>query len=166
MPFSDSLITLAGFVLAHAAWSVSDLPQGDLLVPLAIVEKSGERQLLRFEADSQTLAIEKGKEILAQHDKELDQWAFAREGQVSEDSHNIDVLTVEAKARGVSSSVVFVQRFQPYSTGRFRLVGAPAVVIDGKSQSEEQAKPYLDRLYAGVQSHSKAAEHWREWSKP
>ena len=39
----ESLFLLVGFVLAHAAWSVSDLPRGQLLVPLAIVEKHGER---------------------------------------------------------------------------------------------------------------------------
>ena len=49
----DSLMLLAGFVLAHAAWSVSDLPKGELLVPLAVVEKNGQRQLLRFEAQTQ-----------------------------------------------------------------------------------------------------------------
>lgn len=48
----DSLVILAGFVLAHAAWSVSDVPKGELLVPLAVVEKNGQRQLLRFEAQS------------------------------------------------------------------------------------------------------------------
>lgn len=50
MQFDKSLLSLAGFAFAHAAWSVSDLSEGELLVPLALIEKSGERQLLRFEA--------------------------------------------------------------------------------------------------------------------
>jgi len=37
-------LRLAGFVLAHAAWSISDVPRGELLVPLAIVERQGQRQ--------------------------------------------------------------------------------------------------------------------------
>ena len=51
----DSVVLLAGFVLAHAAWSVSDLPKGQLLVPLAVVETGGQRQLLRFEAQTQVV---------------------------------------------------------------------------------------------------------------
>ena len=40
----DAAVSLAGFVLAHAVWSVSDLPQGELLVPLALIEKAGQRK--------------------------------------------------------------------------------------------------------------------------
>jgi hypothetical protein len=48
---------LAGFILAHAAWSVSDLPEGDFLVPLAIVETGSERKLVRFDSETQEQAI-------------------------------------------------------------------------------------------------------------
>jgi len=34
----DLAVLLAGFVLAHAVWSVADLPSGELLVPLAVIE--------------------------------------------------------------------------------------------------------------------------------
>lgn len=57
----ESVALLAGFVLAHAAWSVSDLPRGERLVPLAVVETAGQRQLLRFEAPTQEQAISDGK---------------------------------------------------------------------------------------------------------
>jgi len=79
----DSLILLAGFVLAHSAWSVSDLSKGEFLVPLAIVEKTGQRQLLRFEAQTQEQAIAEGKAALAQRQGQLDAWAFGREGLLS-----------------------------------------------------------------------------------
>jgi hypothetical protein len=72
---SDSLVLLAGFAIAHAAWSVSDLPQGELLVPLAFVEKNGQRQLLRFEAKTQDQAIAEAKAALTQRQPELDAWA-------------------------------------------------------------------------------------------
>ena len=38
MKFPDSLVNLAGFALAHAAWSVSDLPQTELLVPFGVLD--------------------------------------------------------------------------------------------------------------------------------
>jgi len=61
----DSVVLLAGFVLAHAAWSVSDLPKGELLVPLAVVETGGKRQLLRFEAQTQEQSIAEAKATLS-----------------------------------------------------------------------------------------------------
>ena len=51
----ESALLLAGFVWAHAAWSISDAP--DLLVPLAMVERNGQREIMRFEADTQEEAI-------------------------------------------------------------------------------------------------------------
>jgi len=59
MAIPEPALLLAGFVLAHAAWSISDLPEGDLLVPLAVVEANGQRRLLRFEAETQDAAIAK-----------------------------------------------------------------------------------------------------------
>ena len=41
----DAAVSLAGFVLAHAVWSVSDLLEGELLVPLAMTEKRGQRAI-------------------------------------------------------------------------------------------------------------------------
>jgi hypothetical protein len=76
----DSVVLLAGFVLAHAAWSISDVPKGELLIPLAVVESAGQRQLIRFEAPTQEAAIAKGKATLAGQQAELDARAFAREG--------------------------------------------------------------------------------------
>lgn len=164
MAIPQALLALAGFAFAHATWSVSDLPSGEMLVPLAIVEQSGLRELLRFEAESQEQAISEGKETLARHEGQFDAWAYAREGQVKEGDRYIDVLTVEAKARGDRASIVFVQRFQPFSSGSFRLLGVPIVAIDGRALPEAEAQSYLAGLYVGIQSHSKAAEHWRDWS--
>ena len=79
--FPPSALPLAGFVLAHAAWSVSDLPEEDLLCPLALLEDSeGGRRLVRFEAESQEQAITLGKETLSSPDAGTNAWAFAREG--------------------------------------------------------------------------------------
>ncbi len=54
--FDLDAVFLAGFTMAHAVRSVSDTPDDELLVPLAIVTRNGERQLMRFEADSQVEA--------------------------------------------------------------------------------------------------------------
>jgi hypothetical protein len=164
MPIPESAVLLAGFVLAHAAWSVCDLPKGDLLVPLAIVEKDGQRELLRFEAETQEQAITEGKATMVKRQSEVDAWAFAREGQFKDGDKYVDVISVDAWAKGMSSPITFVQPFQPFASGKFRVLGEPWVVIDGKVQSESVSKQLISQLNRGIRSHSKAAAHWPEWS--
>lgn len=159
----DSLILLAGFVLAHAAWSVSDLPKDELLVPLAVVEKNGQRQLLRFEAQTQAQVIADGKATLANRQAQLDAWAFGREGLMPEGTGKVDVLTVDAWAQGMARPITFVQRFRPYSSGAFRITGDAMVVIDGKVLEGTEAALVMKRLYDGVRQHPKAGQLWQGW---
>jgi len=159
----DPLILLAGFVLAHAAWSISDLPKGELLVPLAIVEKNGQRQLLRFEAQTQEQAIAEGKTTLTNRQPELDAWAFGREGLMPEGTGKVDVLTVDAWAKGMARPITFVQRFSPYSSGAFRIKGDAMVVVDGKALEGTEAARLVRRLYDGVLQHPKAGRLWQAW---
>src|SRR4051812_395451 len=73
-------LALAGFALAHAAWSISDTEDGELLCPLAVVEsKDGARRLMRFEADTQEEAIVAGKAAMRDATGDAAAWAFARE---------------------------------------------------------------------------------------
>ena len=162
----EAAALLAGFVLAHAAWSVSDLPKGDLLVPLAVVEKAGKRQLIRYEAETQGEAISKGKAEMKQMSAaaDVDAWAFAREGQFKEGDKYVNVISVDAWAKGMTTPISFVQKFQPYASGRFKLFGEPWVVIDGKVQDSSISKDLIAKVKRGVQSQSKAAEHWSEWT--
>lgn len=159
----ESAILLAGFVLGHAAWSISDLPKGALLVPLAIVEKNGQRQLLRFEAQTQDQAIADGKTTLAKRQHELDAWAFGREGLMQEAHGKVDVLTVDAWATGMTRPITFVQRFSPYSSGAFRIKGDPIVVVDGNALEGAEAVQLVKRLYDGVRQHPKAGQLWQDW---
>ncbi len=165
MAIPESAVLLAGFVLAHAVWSVSDLPKGELLVPLAIIEKDGQRELLRFEAETQVQAIANGKATLAKRQGDADAWAFAREGQFKEGDKYVDVISVDVWAKGMPAPITFVQPFQPFATGEFKLLGEAWVVIEGKVQSTEAAGPLISQLNRGIQSHSKAAKLWPEWSK-
>jgi hypothetical protein len=59
-----ALLRLAGFALAHAAWSVED---GETLCTLAMVERPGDEQrdLLRFEAPTIPESVEHAHDQLA-----------------------------------------------------------------------------------------------------
>ena len=68
--------------------------------------------------------------MLSEVDESVKQWAFAREGQVRNGEEYVDVISVEAKSRGQTKSLIVVQPFAPFASGRFRLLGAPAVLVD------------------------------------
>ncbi len=163
---ADSLLLLAGFVLAHGAWSVSDVPRGELLVPVAIVEKGGQRQVLRFEAPTQERAIAEGKATLARRQADTDAWAFAREGLMRDKTGKVDVFTVDAWAKGMTRPVSFVQRFSPPSSGAFRIKGDALVIVDGKVVEGAEAARLVKRLYEGAQRHPKAGQLWQGWRAP
>ena len=165
MAIPESAVLLAGFVLAHAVWSVSDLPKDELLVPLAIIEKNGQRELLRFEADTQVQAISNGKAMVAKRQVDADAWAFAREGQLKEGDKYVDAISIDLWAKGMDVPITFVQRFQPFATGEFKLLGEASVVIDGKVQTAAVSDPLVALLNRGIQTHSKAAKLWPQWQK-
>jgi hypothetical protein len=159
----DALVLLAGFVLAHAAWSVSDLPKGERLIPLAIVEKGGQRQLLRFEAPTQEQAIAEGKTALARRQADADAWSFAREGVMTEKAGRVDILTIDAWAKGMVRPVSFVQRFSPYASGAFRIREDALVIVDGKALEGAEAARLVQRLYDGAQQHPRIGQLWQGW---
>jgi len=165
MAISETALLLAGFVLAHAAWSVSDDPE--LLVPLAIVERSGQRELMRFEADTQSEAVAHGKDKMAALGNDVDDWAFAREGLANENGEKVDVISLDIGVKGSTQRITLIQRFEPYAKRHhFRLLGEPGVLIDGRLQDPTKVKDILATVRRGVAQHSKAAALWDGWHKP
>ena len=164
MAIPEAALLLAGFVLAHSAWSVSDLPAGESLVPLAIIESGGERRLVRFEADTQEEAITRGKAEVASLGASADAWAFAREGLMPHGGSKVDVLSVDLWAKGMDNPVTLVQRFVPFATGgRFRIIGEPMLVVGGVVQPEAVSRSAIESVLRGVESHERVATLWSSW---
>ena len=166
MSLPDAGLLLAGFVLAHAVWNVSDLPKGELLVPLAIIEQGDKRELIRFEADSQEAAIAKGKAMMAELGTSVDAWAFARDGLLRdpETGRAVDVLTIDFWAKGMESPANLIQRYEPSAKRRkFRLLDDLMVSIDGVVLQPKDSKTLLEVILRGVQQHPKAAPLWPSW---
>ena len=159
----DALLT-AGLALAHAAWSVSDLEDGELLCPLAMVQRSDGYQLIRYEADSQEEAIATGKAEMSRSDPEIKAWAFAREGLFRETSGPVDAISVDFWSLGMASAGTLVQRFAPCAkAGKFRLLGEPLLVLGGVAQEPAHAQAPLQLVQAGIRQHSEVAKLWDTW---
>ena len=165
--FPPSALSLAGFLLAHAAWNVSDTADDELLCPLAIVEQaSGERRLLRFEADTQESAVALGKAAMGEATASAAAWAFAQEGawRPADMPGPQDVLTVDFWAQGMSGAATLLQPFERYRRGgRFRLLGELALVVDGRTVSGSEAAISLQAIDDGVMTHPAVAGLWASW---
>jgi hypothetical protein len=160
-------LSLAGFALAHAAWSLSDSEDDELLCPLAVIEsREGERRLLRFEAESQEEAIIAGKTAVREATADVAAWAFAREAawrkMDSEDRSH--VLAIDFWAMGMPSAATIMQHFSRATHGgRFRIEAVPALVVNGNQLPVSVAAPSITAIMAGVQSHAAVAELWPTW---
>jgi hypothetical protein len=91
-------------------------------------------------------------------------WAFAREGLIRNgDGSAVDVITVEAWQPGLAAPLLFVQPFQPFAAGEFKLLETAWVVVDGQRLEAAEAGPYLEMLRRGIDSHAKVAPLWPDW---
>ena len=71
MSISDGVLLIAGYVLAHASYSVSDLEDGELLIPFAVVQSVNRQEVIRFESETQEQAISDAKSKLVELKKQL-----------------------------------------------------------------------------------------------
>lgn len=176
MSIPETALLLGGFVLAHAIWNVSDLPKGEALVPLAIVEREGQRQLLRFEANTQEEAIQRGKSEMAKLTGAVDAWAFARDGLMGDlagTGPKVDAISVDVWAKGMPRPITIVQRYEPFARhNRFRVIGEPEIFSDQsgtvvKSTIEDAGpvKDLVDRIQKGIDQHPVAGNMWDSWKR-
>jgi len=162
---SEQALSLAGFTLAHALWSVSDLVGNDLLCPLVFIERNAQRELVRFEAETQAAAISAGKAQLAQSAADVDRWAFAHEGLINEQGSKVDVVVVLLMAVKMMPSVTLIQRFAPFAKqNHFRLISCPTVSIDGVEQAPNSLPNVLLAVRSGVLEHGAVAKLWNSWN--
>lgn len=152
-------------MLAHAAWIASDLSSGELVCPIAVIEKGGSREVIPFEATSQEEAIRLGKQKVAELTGTVDRWAFAREGLWSllgSDSPKLDVLSVTAWSNGLDEPIVLQQCFSPTAKGTFRLLDPIKIVVHGVACSEEIMDRIMPIVLQGINQHPKG-ENWVRW---
>lgn len=160
-------LALAGFVLAHAAWSLSDLDDGESLYPLAVVERDdGERKLTRYEADTQEAAIIAGKSAMRNMGADAAAWAFAREGawrRMGSDPGG-DVLAIDFWATGMPATAILTQPFNRAKNGsRFRVGGVPTLLVGDRLLSADVASASIVAIMEGVKAHTIVAELWPTW---
>jgi hypothetical protein len=164
IPPTERAIRFGGMVLAHAALIASDLPEGELICPFAIITKDDRRQVVPFEAESQAEAVESGKASLAEFQDHIDYWGLGREGLWSEPdaTDKTDVLLVSSWTHGMDEPVILMQRFRPAASGQFLLLGAVDIVLGGRVVTAEKAEPLRALVSAGIAMHPSQVP-WASW---
>lgn len=157
---------LAGFALAHAAWSISDVPGEQLLVPFVVVEHDGARELMRFEADTQEAAIAEGRRAVQTLIARVHAWAFGRDGLLRRrggDSAQ-HVLVVEFGYGEGKDPIAFIQPYAPFAAGgHFRILGDPMITRGGEVAGPDEAAVWLRLLHEGIRQHAAVADLWAGW---
>lgn len=153
MSIPDDILLFSGFALAHAAYSICDVPAGQLLIPLFIAEHQGKREVRRFEAATQEEAITTAKRHIEAVEGTLDLWTFSREGSmVLADDSRSDVISVDASSAVFRRRLSIIQSFRRTShSDGFALVGTPLVALDGgelSSEDESECCRILDQGFA------------------
>lgn len=166
-PFPPTALSLAGFTLAHAAWSLAEADADEFLCPLAVVEdRDGVRRVLRFEADTQEQAIIAGKAAMRESSADVAAWAFAREAawyRMAIDATG-DILAVDFWATGMPDVASLMQPFYRASRGgRFRIGGVPTIVVGDERLASDAAHPVIDAIVAGARAHAMVATLWSSW---
>jgi hypothetical protein len=164
----ESSARLAGFALAHAAWSICDATHGELLTPLLIVDDAGAREMMRFESAIQDAAIEEGKRAVTRLSSRVDMWAFAREGLLRLRGSDVaqDVLVVEFAWRGQEERYAVIQPYE-HASGRelFRLAGDPIITRGGEVMDAAASEALWNVLNEGARAHPGVTDLWDGWRR-
>ncbi len=114
---TEAHLRLAGFALAHALGSIDG---GGTLCTLAFVEREGQRELVRYEADSIPESIAMARSDLRNAMGSAGNAALVFDGYVTVDRVRDDALLVDLITSGGTVVGTLVQRYRP---GRFGAVG-------------------------------------------
>ena len=162
---TERAVRFGGMVLAHAAFIASDLADGELICPFAIVTKDDRREVVPFESESQAESVENGKASLDGFKSQVDYWGFGREGLWShpdEGDEKTDVLVVSAWTDGIDDPVILMQRFSPAAKGQFLLLGPVEIVIDEQVLPADKAKSLRALVQDGIAMHPSEVP-WSSW---
>ena len=118
----NALLRLAGFALAHAAWSVED---GETLVTLAFVEiEAGDREAVRYEFETIPEALDAAHEHIAEQLRGGGHAALVVDGYMTLDGgERTDALFVDLFGTDGQRVGKIAQAYRPAKRSRIPFVG-------------------------------------------
>lgn len=164
MALPAAALQLAGFLLAHAFWTVSEMPEGGHYVPQALcMNAAGNRTLTSFDAATPTDEAAKAKAFIGTGSNAYADCAIARQMRVGTPAGDVDALVIDV-VQGEGSLVTVVQAYRPAAKGGFRLLGDELMLGDGGPLAPLPAAHAAAALREGASDHPGLGDKWSEWS--
>jgi hypothetical protein len=154
-PFAEAE-EFAGFLMAHAIWSVSE---GSTLMPMIGYMKDGERTLLQIEGQEMKESVERGQAWMDANPDQAERAVFIYDGFVRLPSGRTDALMADIREYGPPPmSLEIVVPYRSAKAGRF-------AVHRPKFQAPKGI-PNLaglgEAFFLGVNSHDEGARIWND----
>jgi hypothetical protein len=147
---------LAGFLMAHAVWCVSD---GSALVPLLGYVKGGERVLARFTAAQVKDAVEQGRAWMERNPENAERAVFVHDAYVTLPDRRMDALIADLREyaqppRGLQ----IVLPYRPAAAGGFAVYRPKFQGFAGIADFAALGHAF----FRGVNQHEHGARIWNE----
>ncbi|MFN3468914.1 MAG: hypothetical protein ACK4Z7_04365 [Novosphingobium sp.] len=157
-------LQLAGFLMAHAFWSASELPAGSSYQPQSLCMRSdGNRQLQSFEGASPKEQDEAARAFISGAAAQWPDCAVARQVKVDTPAGEVDALVIDVVQYGGSVMTV-VQAFRPAAQG-FRLLGDELMLSDNGPLPPLPAAQAAAAMREGALDHPGMGEKWQQWEQ-
>ena len=150
---------LAGFVAAHAVWSLSD---SDGFAPFfAHTTEGGERKLTRIMSDDTAAVISAGREQLAANPTNADDAVLVYAGRVNGPDGTIDAVILELRCYDIpGAEATIAVPYTPKSSGAFR-VHQPVLTRWHGCEGFDPDTAF-QAFFHGVDSHEQGAKVWND----
>jgi hypothetical protein len=148
---------LAGFIAAHAIWSVSD---ADGLIPMvAFTTDDGERKFERLVLDDAAAAVEHGRRRLEDDPFTADDGVLAYDGRIPDNGGKLDAIILEIRSYAFPyARAAIAVPYTPVSSGAFR-VHKPQLLQWHECEDFDPDAAF-EAFFRGVDSHAEGAKVW------
>ena len=148
---------LAGFLAAHAIWSVSD---GETLIPiLGYVGEDEKRVMNRLVGPDAAAAVAQGKEQLASNPMDANDAVLLYDGFITVGDRKLDAIIIEIRAYfSPQSEATLAVPYTPKGSGTFR-VHKPKVLV-WKDCEDFDLERALNAFWTGVGAHEQGNKIW------
>ena len=167
MALSAGALQLAGFLMVHGFWTISEQAPAEPFFPQALCEtQGGERRLQHFDAPTLDESYVRAQDFLKTSAPQFAYCAFVRQTELAlSDSENVSALVIELSGSG--QGLTILQVYSPSgSTGGFRLMGNEVVLQpNGMRLSRGDTNAAIVSLREGAADHPGTEGKWADWNK-
>ncbi len=155
-------LQLAGFLMAHAFWTVSDMPAGSHYQPQSLCMRSdGNRALNTFEGATTLEQDAAAKAFITDGASRWPDCAVARQVRVGSPKGDVDALVIDVVQYGGSVMTV-VQPFRP-GPADFRLLGDELLIDNNGPLPPLPAAQAAAAMREGANDHPGLGDKWSQW---